>query len=53
MANDVIALAMRQAAAAFGGTDGVFNAAGFGHAMYRIANLRRRCSGLSTSASPG
>jgi hypothetical protein len=43
--SDVIGIAMRQAAQAFGGTDRVFNAAGFGVAFMRIMNLRGSLDG--------
>jgi hypothetical protein len=39
MPYDLIHLAMRDAARRFGGTDGVFNAAGFGIAMMHMAGL--------------
>lgn len=38
-AYDLVHLAMRQAADAFGGSDGTFNAAGFSIAMTRISGL--------------
>jgi hypothetical protein len=36
---------MRQAAKAFGGDDGLFNAAGFGVAFMRIADMRGTLDG--------
>lgn len=40
MTNDMIRLAMRRAARRFGGSDGVFNAAGFGLTLAGMAGLR-------------
>lgn len=37
--NDTVGLAAHQAAKAFGGNEGIFNAAGFGIALMRIAGL--------------
>jgi len=36
---DVVHVAMRRAAANFGGNDGVFNGAGFGTELMKLANL--------------
>jgi hypothetical protein len=48
--NDTVALAARQAAEAFGKGDGTFNAAGFGHALKRIADLDGGIDGKLVSA---
>lgn len=43
--NDVIRLAMEQAADSFGGHDGKFNGAGLSAALNRIAHLRGQTDG--------
>lgn len=38
--NDLVALAIDRAVDRFGGTDGIFNAAGFGIALMQLAGLK-------------